>query len=162
MIDIVLCRLSLSQCRVVICGGVCFTVLFSEFKQRFLDLSQPCPLSPAIITYHQEFRRNPNAMWIMKPTSRSQGKGIFIINKLAQIKKWSSTSRWAQMPNKEAYVISRYYHKSLSTFLVRFHHILRNVPKHTILCSAHTITTHVLFFNAFADLSSSSSFSSYH
>ena len=42
------------------------------------------------------------AMWIMKPTSRSQGKGIFIINKLAQIKKWSSQSRWAQMPLKEA------------------------------------------------------------
>lgn len=47
-------------------------------------------------------------MWIMKPTSRSQGKGIFIINKLAQIKKWSSQSRWAQMPLREAYVISRY------------------------------------------------------
>ena len=30
-----------------------------------------------------------------------QGKGIFIINKLAQIKKWSSQSRWAQMPLKE-------------------------------------------------------------
>lgn len=56
----------------------------------------------------EEFRRNPNAMWIMKPTSRSQGKGIFIINKLAQIKKWSSQSRWAQMPLKEAYIISRY------------------------------------------------------
>ncbi len=38
---------------------------------------------------------------------RSQGKGIFIINKLAQIKKWSTQSRWAQMPLKEAYVISR-------------------------------------------------------
>ena len=66
-------------------------------------------LLPADYTlFVEEFRRNPNAMWIMKPTSRSQGKGIFIINKLAQIKKWSSTSRWAQMPNKEAYVISRY------------------------------------------------------
>lgn len=49
----------------------------------------------------------------MKPTSRSQGKGIFIINKLAQIKKWSSQSRWAQMPLKEAYVISRYIENPL-------------------------------------------------
>lgn len=56
----------------------------------------------------EEFRRNPNAMWIMKPTARSQGKGIFIINKLAQIRKWSQQSRWAQMPLREAYVISRY------------------------------------------------------
>jgi len=28
-------------------------------------------------------------MWIMKPTGKAQGKGIFIINRLAQIKKWS-------------------------------------------------------------------------
>lgn len=66
-------------------------------------------LLPADYTlFVEEFRRNPNTMWIMKPTSRSQGKGIFIINKLAQIKKWSTQSRWAQMPLKEAYVISRY------------------------------------------------------
>jgi tubulin polyglutamylase TTLL1 len=66
-------------------------------------------LLPADYTlFVEEFRRNPNAMWIMKPTSRSQGKGIFIINKLAQIKKWSTQSKWAQMPLKEAYVISRY------------------------------------------------------
>ncbi len=61
-------------------------------------------LLPADYTlFVEEFRRNPNSMWIMKPTSRSQGKGIFIINKLAQIKKWSSSSRWAQMPMKEAF-----------------------------------------------------------
>lgn len=41
----------------------------------------------------EEFRRCPNAMWIMKPTNRAQGKGIFIINRLAQIKKWSSNPR---------------------------------------------------------------------
>lgn len=71
-------------------------------------------LLPADYTlFVEEFRRNPNAMWIMKPTSRSQGKGIFIINKLAQIKKWSSQSRWAQMPLREAYVISRYVENPL-------------------------------------------------
>jgi tubulin polyglutamylase TTLL1 len=71
-------------------------------------------LLPADYTlFVEEFRRNPNAMWIMKPTSRSQGKGIFIINKLAQIKKWSAQSRWAQMPLKEAYVISRYVENPL-------------------------------------------------
>ena len=51
-------------------------------------------LLPADYTlFVEEFRRNPNAMWIMKPTSRSQGKGIFIINKLAQVGqviKWSA------------------------------------------------------------------------
>ena len=73
------------------------------------ELAPVTYLLPADYTlFVEEFRRNPNICWIMKPTSRSQGKGIFIINKLAQIKKWSSTSKWAQMPLKEAYVISRY------------------------------------------------------
>eukprot|EP00968_Pinguiococcus_pyrenoidosus_P019719 scaffold2177_cov272-Pinguiococcus_pyrenoidosus.AAC.12 len=60
----------------------------------------------------EEFRRNPRAMWIMKPTGKAQGKGIFLINKLAQIKKWSSV-RWASMPLREAYVISRYINEPL-------------------------------------------------
>lgn len=71
-------------------------------------------LLPADYTlFVEEFRRSPNAVWIMKPTSRSQGKGIFIINKLAQIKKWSSQSKWAALPLKEAYVISRYIENPL-------------------------------------------------
>lgn len=82
--------------------------------QNFLDFVPITYLLPADYTlFVEEFRRNPNAMWIMKPTGRSQGKGIFIINKLAQIKKWSSQSRWAQMPLKEAYVISRYVENPL-------------------------------------------------
>jgi tubulin polyglutamylase TTLL1 len=82
--------------------------------QNFLDFVPVTYLLPADYTlFVEEFRRNPNAMWIMKPTARSQGKGIFIINKLAQIKKWSTQSRWAQMPLKEAYVISRYVENPL-------------------------------------------------
>ena len=30
----------------------------------------------------EEFRRKPDEMWIMKPTARAQGKGIFLVNKL--------------------------------------------------------------------------------
>ncbi len=40
----------------------------------------------------EEFKRTPNAMWIMKPTARAQGKGIFLVNKLAQLKKWAVQS----------------------------------------------------------------------
>ena len=57
--------------------------------QEFVPVTYLLPADYTLFV--EEFRRNPNAMWIMKPTSRSQGKGIFIINKLAQIKKWSST-----------------------------------------------------------------------
>jgi tubulin polyglutamylase TTLL1 len=63
----------------------------------------------------EEFRRNPSDMWIMKPAGGAQGKGIFIINKLQQIKKWSNTSKgWANKAQKpETYVISRYIQEPL-------------------------------------------------
>ncbi|XP_043572891.1 probable tubulin polyglutamylase TTLL1 isoform X2 [Chiloscyllium plagiosum] len=41
----------------------------------------------------EEFRKNPTSTWIMKPCGKAQGKGIFLINKLSQIKKWSRDSR---------------------------------------------------------------------
>ncbi|KAK8742633.1 hypothetical protein OTU49_001596, partial [Cherax quadricarinatus] len=58
----------------------------------------------------EEFRRNPNTTWILKPASRSQGVGIFLVNKLAQIKKWSRDTKSSFNPAlvKDTYVISRY------------------------------------------------------
>ncbi|XP_061920800.1 probable tubulin polyglutamylase TTLL1 isoform X2 [Entelurus aequoreus] len=60
----------------------------------------------------EEFRKNPSSTWIMKPCGKAQGKGIFLINKLSQIKKWSRDSRtssfMAASSGKEAYVISVY------------------------------------------------------
>jgi len=51
-------------------------------------------------------------MWIMKPCSKAQGKGIFIINKLSQTKKWA-TARTANGMMKEGYVVSRYIENPL-------------------------------------------------
>lgn len=33
----------------------------------------------------EEFRKSSNSTWIMKPACKAQGRGIFLINKLAQV-----------------------------------------------------------------------------
>lgn len=59
----------------------------------------------------EEFRRNPSATWIAKPTGKAQGRGIFLVSKLNQLKKWS-TGQKASASNAglflEPYIISRY------------------------------------------------------
>ena len=59
----------------------------------------------------EEYKKSPSLMWIMKPTSKSQGKGIFIINKLAQVKKWANSQ--LNKAQRDAYVISRYINDPL-------------------------------------------------
>ncbi|XP_064397984.1 polyglutamylase complex subunit TTLL1-like isoform X2 [Halichondria panicea] len=63
----------------------------------------------------EEFRRNPATTWIMKPAAKAQGVGIFLINKLSQLKKWSKdNSKVNLVPHtKEVYVISRYIENPL-------------------------------------------------
>ncbi|CAD7702065.1 unnamed protein product [Ostreobium quekettii] len=57
----------------------------------------------------EEFRRSTNVAWIMKPACKAQGKGIFLINKLAQVKKWARAAGNArEKDQQENYVISRY------------------------------------------------------
>jgi tubulin polyglutamylase TTLL1 len=60
--------------------------------------------------FMEEFRRNANAMWIMKPSCKSQGQGIFLVSKLSQLKKWATSSKlpFQSISFKENYVISRY------------------------------------------------------
>jgi tubulin polyglutamylase TTLL1 len=40
--------------------------------------------------FAEEFRRSGGGSWIMKPTDSREGRGIFLVNKLSQIKKWST------------------------------------------------------------------------
>ena len=48
----------------------------------------------------EEYKKSPSLMWIMKPTSKSQGKGIFIIHRLAQVKRWAN-SRSAALAQRD-------------------------------------------------------------
>ena len=41
----------------------------------------------------EEFKKAPNTTWIMKPTNRAEGEGIFLVNKIKQIQKWANTNK---------------------------------------------------------------------
>lgn len=60
--------------------------------------------------FAEEFKRGTSNVWIMKPTDKARGIGIFIINKLHQIKKWArdSKSTWSYANCKDSYVVSKY------------------------------------------------------
>lgn len=50
----------------------------------------------------------------MKPAARAQGKGIFLVNKLTQLRKWAPVPKVQQLkqPNfQENFIISRYIEK---------------------------------------------------
>lgn len=38
--------------------------------------------------FEVDYRKNPNAIWIMKPPAKAQGKGIFLFTKVSQISEW--------------------------------------------------------------------------
>lgn len=69
----------------------------------------------------EEFKRNgPNTTWIMKPVGRSQGKGIFLFQKLNQISKWRSESKWKpENTDIDAYVVQRYVNRPLLVCVIR-------------------------------------------
>lgn len=59
----------------------------------------------------EEFRKNPSSTWIMKPCGKARGIGIFLINRLSQLKKWSrdsKTNTFTAPSSKDTYVIARY------------------------------------------------------
>ncbi|CAF0909007.1 unnamed protein product, partial [Didymodactylos carnosus] len=68
--------------------------------------------------YHlfvEEFKRNPDTIWIMKPAARAQGKGIFLFRRLQDITAWRKgeyLTGYEKEANKgdavETYVVQRY------------------------------------------------------
>jgi tubulin polyglutamylase TTLL9 len=62
----------------------------------------------------EEFKKNQNTVWIMKPIGKSQGKGIFLFTKLQQVSQWKSDFRWKpDNPQAEPYIVQRYINNPL-------------------------------------------------
>ncbi|KAL5106013.1 putative tubulin polyglutamylase TTLL1 [Taenia crassiceps] len=50
--------------------------------------------------FTEDFKKNPRATWIIKPSDKARGVGIFIVNRLSQVKKWAREGRAG---NKDAF-----------------------------------------------------------
>jgi tubulin polyglutamylase TTLL1 len=82
----------------------------------YMDIIPVTYILPGDYTlFVEEFRKTSKNMWIMKPCGRAQGKGIFLVNKLNQLKKWASCSKlpFQTLSLKESYVISKYIENPL-------------------------------------------------
>lgn len=76
-------------------------------KYAYLDIIPATYILPTDYSlFVEEFKRNPSSTWIMKPCGKSQGDGIFLINKLSQLKNWTKDRKTLDV--KESYLISRY------------------------------------------------------
>lgn len=58
--------------------------------------------------FMDEFQKNPNKKWIVKPAARSQGKGIFIMSKFNQSKQLAAVLFKQDSLTKENFVVSKY------------------------------------------------------
>ena len=47
-------------------------------------------------------------LWIMKPVSRCQGRGIFVIDRVARVASWKKANDEREPEKKEIYVVSKY------------------------------------------------------
>ena len=83
----------------------------------YMDIVPLTWLLPADYSiFSEEWKKYPNATWIMKPTARAQGKGIFLVNKLKQLQSWANPSKLpmqARGSSHDPYVISRYIDQPL-------------------------------------------------
>jgi len=82
----------------------------------FLPLTFVLPGDMSV--FLEEFKKWPNSLWILKPSNRSQGQGIVLVNKINKVKKLSFATKTLTENNttytiNETYVISKYLENPL-------------------------------------------------
>ncbi len=77
-----------------------------RFVEGFVPVTYTLPADYSLFV--EEFRRSPNRMWIVKPSAKAQGKGIFLVNRLNQIRRWNTPSKMQSVPLRDVHVVSRY------------------------------------------------------
>jgi len=83
-------------------------------KMDFWPLTYNLPSDYCLFV--EEFKKNQdkNIVYIMKPISKSQGKGIFLFSKLNQITQWRNDNRYKpENPQAEPYVVQKYIQNPL-------------------------------------------------
>ncbi|XP_050524884.1 polyglutamylase complex subunit TTLL1-like [Daktulosphaira vitifoliae] len=87
----------------------------NDFLKSSLDIIPTTYILPADYNLClEEFRKNPS-IWIIKPCGKSQGTGIFLIDKLYKLKKWFNDQKryFQKSPINNSYIISRYIENPL-------------------------------------------------
>eukprot|EP01084_Bolivina_argentea_P148205 259150_1 len=97
-----------------------YPIFEEEFKKQIIKINHykksseiqndQIDLRLSITNFNNFNHKQRGTKWILKPSSRAQGNGIFIINRLSQIKKWTNSSKYN---GNETYVISKYIEKPL-------------------------------------------------
>lgn len=81
-------------------------------KMNFFPVTYQVPREYSI--FNEEYKRQPNSLWIMKPIGKSQGKGIFIFSKINMIADWKHDYRWKPDGQQaEPYIVQKYLENPL-------------------------------------------------
>ena len=77
----------------------------------FLPLTYVLPQDMSI--FIEEFKKYPNALWILKPNNKCQGQGITLLNKTSKVKKMNFSKKVTTDNNQtvninDIYVVSKY------------------------------------------------------
>eukprot|EP00400_MALV-I_sp_L67-5_P001298 gene1298-274_t len=92
----------------------------SELLEKLKIIPTTFVLPHEYSMFVEEFRKNSGSIWIMKPVGRSQGTGIFLVNKLQQINAWKRNLKMIVKSDDdnetavETYVIQRYVEDPLT------------------------------------------------